>query len=108
MPQIICKLPNDNFLLWSTVVDAPVSYGLPRAEFDAFMKEEYGARYMRDDHAKRMERAEKFGTSSMIGPGTLEDLIECNRAGENETALTLQEIVEKYGVVPPNTETPDE
>ena len=107
MPQYICKLPNDNFLLWSTVVDAPVTYGLPREEFDDFMQDEHGRQYMEKDHPDRMARAEKFGTSALGRPTSFSDIIVCNRAGPNETPLSMEEIMAEYGDAPSDSAPSD-
>jgi hypothetical protein len=88
-------------------VDAPITYGMPRDEFDAFMQEEHGRQYMENDHAERMARADKYETSAMSREPSLARIIRSNRAGPNETELTLEEIVAKYGQVPEDDETPD-
>lgn len=99
MGRCICHLPNGNFLEWSSVVDAPVTYGMPRAQFDSYMREEHGRHYFENDHPRLMARAVKYGTSSRIHP-SLEDLVSFNRAGPKESCLTLDEILSRYGQVP--------
>ena len=49
----------------------------------------------------RIERAHKTGCSSIDGE-TLEECICCNRAGENESELSLDEFVTKYLTLTPN------
>jgi len=49
---------------------------------------------------QRLERAHKTGCSSMHGE-TLERCISCNRAGPNETHLSVDEFVAKYLTLPP-------
>ena len=56
MPNIICHLPNGNFLEWSTVVDAPTTYGVPRPEFDEYCRKRYGNRYFETEHERSEER----------------------------------------------------
>ena len=61
---------------------------------------DHGEQGMRDLPA-RLERAHKTGCSSMRGE-TLEECISCNRAGPNETELSVAEFVAKYLTLPPN------
>ncbi len=49
----------------------------------------------------RLERAHKTGCSALDGM-TLEECISCNRAGPNETELSLAEFVDKYLTLTPN------
>jgi hypothetical protein len=69
MGQTIVKLKHegqDYYLLWSSIVDAPVTYGLSLEELEDYLREEEGARYMRDTHPMRMERVQKRGHSSYM------------------------------------------
>lgn len=105
MPQYICKLPIDNdlpplYILWSTVVDAPVTYGMVRSELDDYMRSEHGSRYMEEQHALRMARVEKSGTSAMLGSGRFEDLIVGNHAGKDGQEMTLEEIIAEHAYPP--------
>lgn len=70
---------------WSTVMDAPNAPGVPIDECD------------RSD--PQVLRALRSGTSAIIPPGTIisgEANIVLNRAGKDETVLTVEEIVEHY------------
>ena len=78
---------------WSTGLDAPVTYGVPLERFKAYYRERYGTEGMKE-LPERLERVERKGTSDMIG--TLAGLIACNRAGDKEEKLTLEQIVERY------------
>lgn len=90
MGRIICYY-DGLFFEWSTVVDAPVTKGMKREEFEEYYLDSYGkSSYI--DMTQRLSRAENNGTSSMIGH-TLEELIECNRAGPQETRLTFDQII---------------
>jgi hypothetical protein len=95
MGHCIVKLAG-KYLDWSSVVDAPVSYGMTLEEYRAFYLEEYGKQGMKDLDA-RLKRVEKIGTSSQLGH-TPEELVSCNRAGPNEKPLTMKEIIEFYVV----------
>ena len=81
-------------LEWSTIVDAPVTFGMPLAEFEAYYKEQYGANGLRE-LPERLARLEKYGTSLVDGR-TPQDAISGNRAGPNEKRLTLREIYKAY------------
>jgi hypothetical protein len=96
MPRFIIKLTdkhNDYFLDWSTIVDAPITYGMDEEEFLKYHLEEYGKNESQDA-PQRIKRAKETGTSSLCY--TLDELIDFNRAGPNETNLTYDELVEKY------------
>jgi hypothetical protein len=97
MPRYIVKIVDDGvpyYLEWSTIVDAPVTYGMSLEEFKEYYKSKYGE----EGFAKldeRLERVEKFGSSTVDGWTAL-DVISGNRAGLNERELTFDEIVRKY------------
>lgn len=76
------------FFEWSTVVDAPISTAMSRTEMHDYLLREYGRH---DKPDERLDRAEKFGTSAF--DSTLEGLISVNRAGPNESRLSLEEII---------------
>jgi len=80
-------------LEWSTIVDAPVTYGMSLTEFKDWYILEYG-RSSIDDLNQRLERVEKTGTSAF--DFSLDSILSCNRAGPKETELTKEELIEKY------------
>lgn len=82
------------YLEWSTVVDAPVSFGMTLGQFKKFYQEEYGRSSM-DELERRLERVEEKGTSSLIH-ASADDLISYNRAGKNETILSKQQLIDVY------------
>lgn len=98
MPVFIAKFTSketkkDYYLEWSTVVDAPVTFGMSIDDFKSYYRRRYGE----DAIAKlpeRLERVEAKGTSSMTE--TLAELIKLNRAGEAENELDYDDIVEDY------------
>jgi hypothetical protein len=89
MPKFIVEIRNpDNdsdrrLVEWSTVVDAPVTYGMAEPEFMEYYRTEYGDSGMCGLDA-RMSRVRKTGTSS-YGDRSWTDTIAANRAGPNET-----------------------
>lgn len=101
MPRYIVKLTdsktNTNYYLeWSTVVDAPVTYGMSLDEFMRYYRDAYGSEGMKD-LPNRLKRVEEKGTSSQINE-TVESVIFGNRAGEGETEMSIDEIITEYCV----------
>jgi len=93
MPRYIVKI-KDKYFEWSTVVDAPVTYGMSLDEFRQYYQAEYGNDGMHNLD-ERLERVEAKGTSSQLD----KDLKECigfNRAGKNERQLSIEGIYKKY------------
>ena len=91
MPRYICKL-NDMYFEWSTVVDAPVTYGFSLEEFKEYYKEEYGKLCFEHELPERLERIEKTGTSAFNQ--SIDSIISYNRAGPNESCLSKNELIE--------------
>ena len=97
MPKYIIKLAG-KYMEWSTVVDAPITYGMTLKEFRRYYQQEYG-RVSMHDLDLRMERVERKGTSSHLH-SSVDDLIECNRAGVNETNISKDEIIRLFANEP--------
>ena len=93
MPCHIIKL-RDKYLEWSTVVDAPLTPGLTLEQLQEHIGSKYGPERLKHLPA-RLERVHRCGTSTLEGI-SVADLIASNRAGENETRLTEDEIYERY------------
>ena len=98
MPRYIIKIHDDKFnrdyyLEWSTVVDAPVSYGFSLDHFTEYYLQKYGQKES-PDLSNRMIRVEKNGISAY--DENLDDLFEWNRAGDKETTLDKEGILNKY------------
>jgi len=89
MGRCIVKL-KDVYFEWSSVVDAPVTYGMKKEDFIDYYREEYGRSGM-EELLKRLERVEKSGTS-LLTQVSAEELLTFNRAGEKESCLSLDEI----------------
>jgi len=75
-------------------VDAPVTYGMSLEEFREYYRDEYGRRSM-EALDERLVRVEEKGTSSQIH-ASVDDLLQNNRAGDNEACISKQEIIRKY------------
>lgn len=100
MGRCVVKLAPDKYVEWSSIVDAPVTCVLTRAQMVTHLNFRYGFD-KRVDIVDRMQRADTFGTSlsdesrSNYGTST-EEFIRGNRAGPNETEIRLDEIITKY------------
>lgn len=100
MPQLILH-KDGAYNLYTTVADG--------ACYESALTLEQLEEVIRLDHGEygvlglpvRLERAHRTGCSALDGQ-TLEDCIECNRAGPNETHLTVAEFVERYLTLPHN------
>ena len=93
MGKYIIKL-GDYYLEWSTVVDAPVTYGMTLDEFKGYYEWEYGQQGMYTLPG-RLERVEEKGTSC-YDDSDVDATIIGNRAGPDETELTKDEIYRAY------------
>lgn len=76
--------------MWSTIVDAPVTAAMQLDDFRAYYQDRYGRSAM-DGLDDRLTRARDYGSSS---GESLSDLVLCNRAGPDESALSLAQIIE--------------
>lgn len=97
MPTYIIKLDTPvgpRYMAWSTIVDAPVTYGLTLEEFKSYYQEEYGRQGMFELDG-RLDRVERFGTSCRYGRNA-DELIKHNRAGKDETCLSRDQIIDYY------------
>lgn len=97
MPRFIVKLPDgdqDYYLEWSTIVDAPITYGLSLEEFKEYYVEEYG-KSSEDKLNERLTRVEEKGVSA-FNYKDADELIEFNKAGEDGADISKEEIIERY------------
>lgn len=100
MGKFILKITDDQtkkdyYMEWSTVVDAPTTYGLELDEFKEYYKNQYGESGMKD-LPERMERVEKTGSSGRPPYDELDDFFKFNRAGENESCIDKEGILNRY------------
>src|SRR5262245_2894012 len=97
MPRYLVKLDDDAYVEWSTVVDAPVTHVVTRAETIRWNQRQ-GCTL--PEAQERTARTDKNGHSAMwFSPESTEQLIAGNRAGEGESELSLAEILEQYARV---------
>jgi hypothetical protein len=96
MGRPIVKLAENEYVEWSSVVDAPVSWIMTLDELKLHVSREQGNDGLRD-LPRRLERVEKFGTS-LIDPHyeSAEEYVRFNRAGPNESCLTMDELRRRY------------
>lgn len=92
MPRVILRLPSADpdanaidavYVEWSTVVDAPVSYGFPRAAAAAAWGEATIQRCDLLGHS--FEDTDAFDPRAYVAH---------NRAGENESCLSYEDLLE--------------
>jgi hypothetical protein len=96
MSRTIIKI-EDYYLDWSSVTDSPITFGVNIDEFMKYYERKYGEKYIKDELPLRMEIVEKYGHSAYnYFHESLEDFVKCNRAGPDETELTLDEIYKAF------------
>lgn len=96
MPKHIVKI-RDRYFEWSTVVDAPVTYGMTLDELREHVREEYGNSGL-EALPRRLERVERKGSSAHRGD--LDSLLRVNRAGDRESHATEAEIYRRFHTDP--------
>lgn len=77
----------DMVLVWSSIVDAPITMGMTLDELRAWWREEYGRSGLAD-----LERDIKGGLPELA------DEVCVNRAGAGETQMSLEQLVDYYVV----------
>ena len=90
MPRYIVKLEG-RYFEWSTVVDAPVTEPMTPEEFRDYWRDEYGRTGMLR-LPEHMARVEEWGTSCGGLALSAEECLRFNRAGPNETCLSMDEL----------------
>ena len=102
MPRYIFKLTDGRdgrsyYGEWSTVVDAPVSGLFPDTKsLTEYVRRRYGETGVLELFGD-MERIERQGVS-WYAKETVERLLRGNRAGDGETELTAEQIIDRYKV----------
>lgn len=84
------------YLEYSSIVEAPITFGMTLQEFTDYYRAQYGWSGM-DEFAYRLARVDARGTSSMTCDSAEQTLLG-NRAGDRETELTKEQIVDWYCV----------
>lgn len=86
------------WLEWSTVVDAPITYGMSRDEYREYVRDERGR--------EGLERLDLRLATDWLPP-LLADEYSGNRAGLNGSWLTLAQLVDHYCHGRPDEDQPD-
>lgn len=97
MSTYIVKLEDKGvsyYLEWSTIADAPITNGMSLEEFKQYYQDTYGQEKMSELN-ERLARVEEKCISA-FNYDNLSELLECNRAGEGESCLSIQELIQKY------------
>jgi hypothetical protein len=81
----------DRYLVWSSVIDAPITYADTLASLRAYWKRDYGRVGLLDLDRQIAHRGEKWCR-------TVDEVVSCNKAGSGETQLTAEQIVQHYFV----------
>ena len=109
MGRGIVKVANDQgewYLEWSTVVDAPVTFGMTRDELEFYVEDCEVEKYNRSEGLlaqeavrqaveRRLERLDAKGTTYYHYESS-ESLLRLNRAGKNETHFSEDQIIDWY------------
>jgi hypothetical protein len=93
MGHTIVKIKNKYFL-WSSIVDAPITYALSKRALTQEIKYQDGQSGL-NALPERLERVEQKGTSSHVDRN-LREAIGYNRAGPGEKRLSADEIYAMY------------
>jgi hypothetical protein len=91
MPKHIIKL-KDYYLEWSTIVDAPITFGMSLDELKKYYQAEYGQSSLLR-FAQKLKDTEEYGSSDRNG---IDSVISCNRAGPNEIPLSKARIYKVF------------
>lgn len=89
-----CKTSKDYYLEWSTIVDAPVTWGMSLPLFKRYYKEYNGINGLKRLEQEFLPDIEKNNHNSY--GITVDSLISNNRAGDRGSSLTKEQIIEQF------------
>ena len=92
MSQLVARLAEESYVLWSDTVDAPVTPVMGRTAIVSLMESEHHVSWSEAESLVRT--ADEFGTSDPTK--NLSDVVGHNRAGPGESTLTLAELISAY------------
>lgn len=100
MPRYIVKFTDsktqkDYYLEWSSIVDAPVTYGVSLDEFKDYYLQKYGSSSSQELQ-ERLVRVQETGTSDMLDRSPVEKWTAFNRAGKDERKLSYKQLIRQY------------
>lgn len=94
MAQTILHL-NGAYNIFSSISDAPIfESAIDLRQLKQYINDEFGKSGLRELDRK-LKRAKGKGTSSLISD-SIEDEIQSNRAGDNESTLPFDEFVKRF------------
>jgi hypothetical protein len=85
----------DYYMEWTTICDAPATYGMSLEEFTQY----YGEWYGKQGLAELPERLARIGDgegTGFHGERDIQSILCVNRAGKNETKLTREQVIAMY------------
>ena len=91
MGRTILKI-KDYYLEYSSIVDAPIVGGMKLEDFKKYYKEEFGNSGYKNLQ-ERLRLTDKYGSSC---GESAEEVIQGNRAGKNESCISLDEMYYAY------------
>lgn len=106
MPEYIVKITDpihqcDWWISWSSVVDAPTCNGMSRGDFaDWYVWRHQSDPMTLGDLQRALDKVERHGVSCYPHYSGTEELIRANRAGDGESELTMEQILDKYCRLP--------
>ncbi len=97
MGRCIVKVGEGEYLIWSSIVDAPVSWIGDREYIVDCVRREFGEAGVRTLD-QSLARADEQGHSALepYASKSAEEFVRGNRAGDGEKELSFAEIREKY------------
>lgn len=100
MIGIIIKLHDeknntDYYMEWSIIRGVPLSFGMNKEAFFHYIKEEYG-NYGIKNLNKVIENVDATGASIRGSDKYISTLIQTNRAGKDDTSLSLEQIIDIF------------
>lgn len=100
MPRYIMKLHDpetevDFYFEWSTIVDAPITYGMTLPLFKAHWKARYGWDSM-EELRERLKMVDARGISSPLPFNDIDEILDGNQAGPDQSEATKKYILENY------------
>lgn len=104
MGHVIMKLTHQRkrrYIIYSTVVDAPITFGMTLKQLKSWWRIEYGKAGLQS-LPYQMQRVHKFGTSYIYPEKDARYHLRNNRAGKNGKCLSYEELIKWYVVLKTN------
>lgn len=96
MSRFILRLGEDQYMEWSSIAEGPSTYILTKKELKQSLRLD-AIQEFQDEFKRRMMEVEEHGTSCRyLGFRSVKDIVTGNRAGPDETTISLKQIKEIY------------